>query len=345
MNERSQLIQLTLWRFREFIREPEALFWVFAFPVLLALALGVAFRNRSLPVARIAVVAETAGAAQLAASLDEYPRIEAAVLDSATASMRLRAGRVALIVHDGDTPVLEYDSTRTESDVAQLLVRSALQELAGRQDVTTVGDRRVTEPGSRYIDFLIPGLLGLNIMGTGMWAIGFGTVRSRQNRLLKRFLASPMRKRDFMVANILARLAFLFLEVPIILLFGRLVFGVPVHGSWAGIALLSVVGAMTFAGLGLLVGSRARTVEGVSGLMNLVMVPMWIFSGVFFAWSNFPDSFEPVIRALPLTALNDALRSIMLEGSTMFSVMPEIGILLVWGAGTFLLALRLFRWE
>jgi len=344
MTERG-LVQLTLWRFREFMREPEAIFWVFAFPVLLALALGTAFRNRGLPVARVVVTADAPGAADLAAGLDADPRITAAVADSADAALRLRSGRVALIVHAGDPPVLEYDSTRSESDVAQLLVRNALQEIAGRRDVTTIGERRVTEPGSRYIDFLIPGLLGLNIMGTGMWGVGFGIVRSRQNKLLKRFLASPMRKRDFMLGNILARLVFLLLEVPVILLFGHFVFGVPVRGSWLSIAVLSVIGAMTFAGLGLLVASRARTVEGVSGLMNFVMVPMWIFSGVFFAWSNFPASFEPVIRALPLTALNDALRSTMLEGAPLFSSVSQLGVMLAWGLVSFVLALRLFRWE
>jgi ABC-type multidrug transport system permease subunit len=342
---RSPLGQLTLWRFREFVREPEALFWVFAFPVLLALALGIAFRNRSLPVARVAVPAEAPGAAQLAATLDGDPRIEATVLDSATAATRLRTGRVALVVHAGDAPVLEYDSTRSESDVAQLLVRDALQRAAGRADVATIRDRRLTEPGARYIDFLIPGLIGLNIMGTGMWGVGFGIVNSRQRKLLKRFLASPMRKRHFLLANIMARMAFLVLEVPVVVLFGRLAFGVPVRGSWLALALLAVVGATTFAGIGLLVASRARTIEGVSGLMNLVMVPMWIFSGVFFAWSNFPDSFEPVIRALPLTALNDALRAVMLEGASLAGTAQWLAVLLAWGLASFFVALRLFRWE
>jgi ABC-type polysaccharide/polyol phosphate export permease len=154
-----------------------------------------------------------------------------------------------------------------------------------------------------------------------------------------------MRKRDFMLGNIMARLVFLLLEVPVVVLFGRLAFGVPVRGSWLTLGALSVAGAMTFAGLGLLVASRARTVEGVSGLMNLVMVPMWIFSGVFFAWSNFPDSFEPVIRALPLTALNDALRAVMLEGTPLLGTLHWVAVMIAWGLGSFLLALRLFRWE
>ncbi|MGD8276546.1 MAG: ABC transporter permease [Gemmatimonadota bacterium] len=345
MGERNSLHQLALWRFREFVREPEALFWVFAFPVLLALALGIAFRNRGLPVSRVVVAAETPGADSLAAELSADPRIEASVLDSVTAATRLRTGRIALLVRGGDPAVLEYDSTRSESDVAQLLVRDALQRIAGRRDVATISARRITEPGARYIDFLIPGLLGLNIMGTGMWGVGFGIVRSRQHKLLKRFLASPMRKRDFMLGNIMARLVFLLLEVPVVVLFGRLAFGVPVRGSWFTLAVLAVAGAMTFAGVGLLVASRARTVEGVSGLMNLVMVPMWIFSGVFFAWSNFPDSFEPFIRALPLTALNDAIRAVMLEGTPLLGTLHWVGIMAAWGLGSFLLALRLFRWE
>jgi ABC-type multidrug transport system permease subunit len=239
---------------------------------------------------------------------------------------------------------LRYDSTRQESHIARLIAENALQRAAGRKDTRTLEEIRVTEPGSRYIDFLIPGLLGMNIMGTGMWGIGFAVVNARQKKLLKRFLASPMRKGDYMLAHMLARLVFLTLEVLSVLVFAWLVFKVPVRGSLGTMALVVLLGAAAFAGLGLLVASRPKTIEGVSGLMNLVMVPMWICSGVFFSASRFPDGMQPVIKLLPLTALNDALRAVMIDGASLVSTLGMLAVVVAWGILSFGVALKIFRW-
>jgi ABC-type multidrug transport system permease subunit len=338
------VVELTLWRIREFTREPEALFWVFAFPIVLAFALGLAFKSRGPEVVRVAVESG-AGAAALADALNAADRVEAVLLDSADAHERLRTGRVAIVVRSGDPLVLRYDTTRTESDVARLVVGDALQEAAGRRDVAVIRDVRVTEPGARYIDFLIPGLIGLNIMGTGMWGIGFGIVKARNDKLLKRLLASPMHRSDFMLSFMLARLFFLGFEVAAVLLFGYLIFDVPVRGSLLAIATIVVLGAMAFSGLGLLVASRAKTIEGVSGLMNLVMVPMWILSGVFFAYSHFPEGLQPFIRPLPLTVLNDALRAVLLDGAPLLTTAGFLGLLVAWGGVSFGVALKIFRWQ
>ncbi len=338
------LRQLTLWRIREFTREPEALFWVFAFPIVLAFALGLAFRNRPPETVRVAVE-DGPGASGVMAALAASRRIEAQLLQPTEAQNRLRTGRVALVVRPEEPVVLRYDSTRSESEVARLVVDRALQRAAGQPVVRAVREVRVTEPGARYIDFLIPGLLGLNIMGTGMWGVGFGIVKDRTNKLLKRFLASPMRRTSYLLSYVLARLVFLGFEVAAVLAFGALVFDVPVRGTLFALAAIVVLGAMTFAGLGLLVASRAKTIEGVSGLMNLVMVPMWICSGVFFAYANFPEPVQPFIRALPLTALNDALRAVLLDGAPLMATAALLGVMALWGAVSFGVALRVFRWS
>jgi ABC transporter DrrB family efflux protein len=346
MSSRSynSLVQLSLWRVREFLREPEALFWVFAFPIVLAFALGLAFKSRGPESVRVAVE-QGPGGEGIVAALIAAPRVRVVELDRVSAYEELRVGRVALVVRPGEPVEFVYDSTRAESELARLLVDDVLQEAAGRRDVWVITEEKISEPGSRYIDFLIPGLIGLNIMGTGMWGVGFGIVKSRQRNLLKRFLASPMRRSEFMLAHMLARLVFLTIEVAAVVLFGMIVFGVPMRGSIVSLGAIAVLGAMTFSGMGLLVASRARTVEGVSGLMNLVMVPMWIFSGVFFAYSHFPDAVQPFIRALPLTALNDALRAVMLDGASLLSMGGLIGIVVLWGVGSFGVALKVFRWE
>ena len=337
------LLELTRARLREQFRQPEMIFWVFAFPVLLAMALGLAFRNRPADVTRVAVEAG-AGADTLAARLEGAPGFDVSVLPAAVASERLRTGRVTLVVVAGDSIAYRYDPTRSESRLARLATDDALQRALGRADVRPAVDRAVTERGARYIDFLIPGLLGLNLMGTGMWGMGYAVVDARRRKLMKRLVASPMRKSQYLLSFIAARLVLLGPEVALLVGFGALVFGVPVRGSLASLAVASVVGAMCFAGLGLLTACRAQTVETVSGLMNLIQMPMWVLSGVFFSVANFPEAMQPFIAALPLTALNDVLRGIMIDGASLAALAIPLGITAAWGAVSFAVALRLFRW-
>jgi len=337
------LQQLILAKLRELSREPEALFWIFVFPVLLALALGVAFRSAApepLPVA----VEEGPGAEALVRALEASRDLRPETVAPADAGQRLRTGKVALVVVPGDALTYRYDPTRPDSRLARLAVDDALQRARGRADPVAVRDLALTERGSRYVDFLIPGLVGMNLMGTGMWGIGFYIVNARSKRLLKRLVATPMRRSHYLLAQIGGRLVFLVLEVGALVGFARLAFGVPLRGSFAALALLCALGGMTFAGLGLLVASRARTIEGVSGLMNLVMLPMWVLSGIFFSTSRFPDVAQPLVQALPLTALIDGLRAVMLEGAGVTAVAGEMGIAAAWCVLSFALALARFRW-
>src|SRR5437870_3485383 len=263
------LVQLTLARMREFYREPEAIFWVFGFPLVLAFALGIAFRNRGPGELKVGVL-RAPGDSAIASALDRAPGLAAAVLDSSEARVELRTGRIALLVVPGTPLVYRYDSTRTESRLARLEADAALQRARGRADATSVRDERITEPGARYIDFLIPGLLGMNLMGSGLWGVGFSVVQARTKKLLKRLMATPMRRGHYLLSFILSRLLFLFLEIAALVGFGWVMFGVGVRGSYGALALITVLGALSFAGLGMLVASRARTIEAVSGLMRLV---------------------------------------------------------------------------
>ena len=338
------LYQLALSRMREFYREPEAVFWVFGFPIVLAFALGLAFRNTGPGMLQVGV-AQGPGDSAMAATLDSSPRLIATVLDAATARLRLRTGRIALLAIPGDPVVYRYDSTRTESELARLEVDDVLQRSRGRRDLTAVRDERAAAPGSRYIDFLIPGLLGMNLLGSGIWGVGFSVVQARQRKLLKRYMATPMRKSHYLLSFILSRLVFLIVEVVALIGFGWLLFGVAVRGSFASLAGITILGSFSFAGLGLLVASRAKTIEGVSGLMNLVMLPMWILSGTFFSYSRFPDMMIPFVKALPLTALNDALRAVMIDGSAITTLGVPLAVVIAWGAVSFVIALRIFRWR
>jgi ABC-type multidrug transport system permease subunit len=341
---RPALVELTLVRIKEFLREPEAIFWVFAFPLLLTLALGFAFREKAPDRIPVGVTAGPHAQERLAA-LARSPALLARSYSEAEGRDALRRGKISLLVEGDAQPLYRFDTTRPDARSARLEVDGALQSAAGRRDVVAARDEHVSEPGSRYVDFLVPGLLGTNLMGTGMWGVGFTIVNARMKKLLKRFVATPMRKSDYLLAQFLSRMVFLVVEVSLLMAFARIIFGVRIHGSFLTFALVCLVGGFAFAGIGLLSVSRARTIEAASGLMNLIMMPMWLCSGVFFSYERFPDAAKPFIRLLPLTALIDALRAVMNDGVPTAQVLPSLAILLAWAALSFVIGLKIFRWQ
>jgi ABC-2 type transport system permease protein len=341
------LVQLTRVRYREFFREPEAVFWVFIFPVLLAAGLGIAFRNRAPDQISVAVVASDTAPGRTVEALRKTGGLEVSTSSESAAGEALRTGEISIVVLPSPDGSVEYryDDTRPESRIARLVVDDVLQRAAGRQDLLPLSERLVHERGSRYIDFLVPGLLGMNLMGSGIWGVGFAIVDARKKRLLKRLIATPMSRPQYLASFVLSRLTLLVIEVGLLLGFGALVFGVPFRGSLLVLAAVCVLSSLAFTSLGLLVSSRVQTMEGASGLMNLVMLPMWIFSGVFFSASRFPEAIQPFIQALPLTAVVDALRANILRGAGWQALGPELIVILAWMGVSFILALRLFRWR
>ncbi|MCA9068902.1 MAG: ABC transporter permease [Planctomycetaceae bacterium] len=342
------ILQLTRARLREFLREPEAVFWVFCFPILMIVALGLAFRSESTETITVDVV-EGPNIEKLEKALSEDERFRVQVNSVDDSHQRLRTGKTELVVSpqtgsESVTYQYEYDPTRPGSVLARNLVDDVLQRAAGRQDVAETEDVEISEPGSRYIDFLVPGLIGMGLMGGGIWAVGFAVVDMRIRKLLKRFIATPMKRHHFLAGLMLSRLAFMIPEVIVIVVFSRLAFDVECRGSYLTLGVLVFLGAIEFTGIGLLIASRAKTLEAASGLMNLVMVPMWIGSGIFFSSERFPEMLQPVIRVLPLTPLIGSIRQVMLEGTELTGLGPELAIMLGWCAFSFGLALKFFRW-
>lgn len=341
-------LALCVARIREYYREPEVVFWGFAFPLLLSAALAMAFRERPPEPSRV-VVLEAPGSSEVHEALQASPLVDAEVVGEAEAAADLRMARTDLLVVPPSAPdeavEFRFDPSRPEAGVARARADDALQRAAGRVDPVTGRDVVVNEPGGRYVDFLVPGLVGMNLMSGGMWGVGFMLVDMRMKKLLRRLLATPMRPADFLLAQMATRVVFTVVEVGVLLSFAHLVLGVPIRGSLFSVLFVAFLGAMTFGGLGLLVGSRARRIEGVTGLMNLVMLPMFIGSGVFFSVERFPESVQPVLKALPLTALNDALRSVTLEGVDPLSLTVPILIMAAWGVVSFGVGLKLFRWS
>ncbi len=351
MTRYNPLWELTVARVREFFREPAAIFWVYGFPLILAVALGLAFSDRPIERIPVAIVMDSPGGEAAATALRDRlaadPRIEVELLDTATARDRLRTNKSGLIViPTASSPGWEYvlDPNRPDSALAKAAVEGALVR-SMTPGMAKPAESEVNEAGGRYIDFLLPGLLGANVMGGGLWGVGFVTVDMRVRKLLKRFLATPMRRRDFLLSLMLSRLVFIAVEIVLFLGFAWLVFGIHIRGEWLALLTLITVGGATFSGVGLLVACRAKTIETVSGLMNAVMLPMYVASGVFFSAERFPDWTQPVIQRLPLTVLNNGLRAIINEGAGWGAVGYPLLVLAAWGVVSFALALRWFRWR
>ena len=337
----SSLCQLTITRFLIFFREPEAVFWIFAFPILLSIGLSIAFRNRPpdvLPVAGTTM--------QITKALNADKGLRAITLDKLEGSRALALGRILLLaVQQPGSIVFNYDDTNPDARTARLIADSAVQRAAGRREPVVIRNEWIHEAGSRYIDFVIPGLLGMSLMSSAIWALGFSIVEARQKNLLKRLVASPMPRSQYLASFLLSRLFLLVIEVGVFLGFSHFAFGVPLKGSLWQLGLLCVLVSLTFSAVGLLIASRARTMQAASGLMNLTMLPMWILSGVFFPASRFPNIVQPFIRALPLTAAVDVLRGNMLQGTPLTHLFVPVAILLTWLLVTFPLSLGLFRWR
>ncbi len=350
------LKQLTLARFREFIREPEAVFWTFVFPLLLAGGLAIAFRDKPPERPIIAVLSDGAtapiAAKLLSAASAPDSLIAVRTIPADSSAHVLRTGTAALVVavngvDSAGTPRIEYryDPARPEARAARQAVDDALQRALGRHDAYVATEVTARDVGSRYIDFFLPGLLAMSIMGSSIWSLVFAIVTQRKQKLLKRLVATPMSRLEYLLSFVLFRLMFLGVEVAFLLGFGTLVLGVPIRGSIITVLLIAFVGAAAFGSIGLLVSSRAKTIEAASGLTNLIMMPMWITSGVFFAASNFPKVVQPVVQALPLTALVNALRAVMLQGASFTGVLPQLTLLAAYLIVCLTLALRLFRWQ
>ncbi len=341
------MAQLTLVRFREFLREPEAVFWTFAFPVILTVGLGIAFRNKPADVLSVSVVRGTAAGDSIAARLSSVPGLRVLVMREDSATRALKTGAVALVAVATSSGAVEYrfDDTRPDARLARAAIDDALQRAAGRRDPVTVSESQVREQGSRYVDFVVPGLLGMNIMGGGIWGLAFAIVEARRKHLLKRLVSTPMRRAQYLASFLFSRLFFLVLEIAVLVGTAVLFFNVPVRGSLVQLFAVCLAAALAFGGVGLLIAARAKTIEGVSGLANLAMMPMWVLSGVFFSSANFPRMAQPFIKALPLTATNDALRATMLQGAGWSAIAPQLAVIATWLVITFTLALRLFRWR
>ncbi|MEO8211738.1 MAG: ABC transporter permease [Myxococcales bacterium] len=342
------LLALAGVRIKEFFREPGAIFWTFGFPLLLTVALGIAFRTEGPPRSTVALVYGGAGAPALLATLRAEPALSVEPLSAEIAAARLRGGDVLLVVEppasSGQPVVYRFDPARPDALAIRRQVDELLQRAAGRTNPLPTRDETALARGARYIDWLVPGLLGMQLLSGALWGTAWIIVNARQRKLLKRLTATPMRHGHYLLSFRLSGLLFVPLQVIVLFAFARWTFGVKMYGSPVAVLALSLFASWSFAGLGLLCASRAQNNETANGLVNLVTLPMFMLSGVFFSSARFPTFLHPFIRLLPLSAYNDALRHIVNDGASLASQGMPLGVLAAWGVATSAIALRLFRW-
>jgi len=330
MLDRALLQQIKV-RWLEFKREPSALGWVVCMPIFWMVILGYAFSNPKPEVYGVGVIdGSKVGDTEVAETLQKSAQIKLRHGNDADLETRFRRGEIALVVSATDGSLkFELDPTNPEASRARFFVDDLLQRSQGRVDTITSTSENRTVRGGRYVDFLIPGLLGLSVMSTGLFGVGMSIVSNRKENLLKRYLATPMRPGTYLLSHVFGRFISLAIEFVAIIGSGFLIFGFGIEGSWLAFLAFAILGAACFTAMAMLAAARTKSLPTISGIANLLSIFMTMSSGVFFSKNNFPDSIVPFLDLIPLTALNDALRKIALEGAGFSENLRELLVLCV----------------
>jgi ABC-2 type transport system permease protein len=363
-----QLYRLIVAHIKEIVREPAVLFWGIGFPILMAWGLGIAFSTKKEMNREIAVIYQNPTVSiqksVLADIIEHYPgkqkgdyllplrnektgdinlTFHECTLDEA--HVLLKKGTISLIVEVSQDKIhYNFDPANAEAQLLYQLVKGVVyngpQYYASHQDEI----KPLTVSGTRYIDFLIPGLLAMGIMMSSSWGISYTLIERRSKKLLRRMVATPMKKSNLLIALITARFIMNVIEAVLLYLFAWLYFDIQIQGNPVALLALFIAGNMAFAGISVLISSHTANPEVGNGLINAVVTPMMVVSGIFFSYSHFPEWTIPVIRHLPLTMLADGVRSIFNEGAGLMEVWREVLILCTTGLVTFVIGLKVFKW-
>jgi ABC-type multidrug transport system permease subunit len=363
-NNLHSLWQLISVNYKEFLREPGILFWSLAFPVLMAWVLGIAFTKRAESVQTIAVVSSPASVTRLDQFLGEMEKLTSSnhtvfrktfdnklgkltfrlmPVTADSAILMLKRGETSLILQEqGDSIVYQLDPQNAEAKLNYLVLSAAINHDPLIYNTESV--KILSQRGTRYVDFLIPGLLALGIMNGFLWGIGYTLIEIRTKKLLRRMVAAPMKKSIFIFSHFFSRLTLSAFEAFVLFCFAWFYFRIQIQGSIPAFILIFLAGSFCFAGIAILMGSRTSSSRVGNSLINVITLPMMILSGIFFSYHNFPEVVVPVIQKLPLTLLTDSLRGIMTEGTGIRENLPAMFILSGVGTVCFFLGLRIYKW-
>lgn len=356
------LIRLTLAAITEYLREPGAIFWSFGFPILMAIGLGVAFSGNQDVIHGVGLVPgnEITDTVVKTRLFDNHPVQDTTITKAFEgkngstryifhvtswdeAEIMLKRGKISAILTEKENDVFyHYDPVSPEGEVIQMQLSNYFATGSLGRNMENI--RPIDSKGLRYIDFLIPGLIGLGIMMSIMWGVCYPLIEKRSKKLLRRMVATPMKKSHYLISQITSRVIVTFLETVIILVFAHYFFGIIIQGSYLALLAIFIAGNLCFFGLAILISSKTANTQVGNGLISFVTTPMLVLSGIFFSYQNFPDWTVSIIKFLPLTILTDDIRSIVNEGAGFFTILDGFTILSVFGIVTFLIGLRTYKW-
>lgn len=335
-------------RWREFRREPSAFYWVVFMPIMWMVVLGYAFSEPRPEVYGVGWIKNSAGeqSTEILQAIKDNSNIRLREGSEAELMTLMQRGELNLIVSTelNEPLTYQYDPSNPEAQRAKRYVNDVIQESAGRVDLLQTQEKRIEAVGNRYVDFLIPGLLGLSIMTSSLFGVGMTIVSNRKENLLKRYLATPMQPREYVISHLAGRGFVLVAEFAAVMLAGFLLFRFQVHGNYLSYIAFAILGSAAFTAIAILCASRTNSIPMVSGITNLISLPMMMLSGVFFSKNNFPDWLRTFSEFLPLTALNDGFRKIALEGQGLSNLGFESAVLGVYLLIASISAVKLFKW-
>jgi ABC-type multidrug transport system permease subunit len=372
-----QLVQLVIAHFKELIRQPEVIFWGFIFPILMSLGLGIAFSQKTDIVRSVAVIEKNnpSDTSRQHSIIDDFLNVHGDAIDPAhnkgaqrklalsdkrigntiflfvkkdwqDAILLLKRGSVGVIMEEADGRIIyHFDPLNIDAQLSYLKLSNAFARPATGVEDNHEEVKPLTVRGTRYIDFLIPGLISMDLMMSIMWGMSYGMIERRSRKLLRRMVATPMKKSHFLAALMFVRIAMNFIESALLVLFAYLVFDVTIQGSAGALCLVFLAGNIAFGGIAIFVSSHTANTETGNGLINAVVLPMTVLSGVFFSYHNFPEWSIPFIQKLPLTLLADGIRSVFIEGAGIKEIILPSAILSAVGAVFFTVGLKTFKWH
>lgn len=370
----NQLWLLTSALFREIIREPGVLFWGILFPILMSLGLGLAFTKKADVVRKVAVISMTEMTDTDTSDLIIFLKNKCEIntnnkedfrwkyeirneklgntlflfyeLSWDDAMIQLKRGTVNLILKDNNGQTeYHFDPMNSDAELTYLKLGGIIGSGMVVPQERSAEIKPLTITGTRYIDFLVPGLVAMGVMMSSMWGISYGIIEKRSKKLLRRLVATPMKKSYFLIALITVRLTMNVFEAAVLILFAVLAFHMSIQGGIMALILIFIAGNAAFAGMAVLVSSHTSNTEVGNGLINFVVMPMMVLSGIFFSYHNFPDWSISVIQKLPLTMMTDGVRSIFNEGAGFPEIIFPAVVLFIMGAVFFSAGLKIFKWH
>jgi ABC-2 type transport system permease protein len=367
--KRNSLIQLILIHYREFIREPGILFWSIIFPVLMAWVLGIAFSKKAELAQQVAFIEDS-----LQMNVDFRQFLNDAVYidnpqndgpyyfektihneklgktsfkflltDWDGGLLLLKRGQVNLILREyPDSLEYFFDPLNPQAKMVYILLSSTINDENLVYETASINP--LTQKGNRYIDFLIPGLIAMGVMNSLLWGISYALIDMRSKKLMRRMVATPMKRSEFLISIFLARLSITIIEALLLLIFAFAYFHISIQGSLPALMMVFLAGNIAFSGIAILISSRTANSRIGTGLINVITMPMTVLSGIFFSYHNFPDFAVPIIQKFPLTMMADSIRSIFIEGAGFAQVSLNALILSIIGIICFSIGLRTYKW-